>query len=420
MASVQDQLLPAIRSLVADLLQEVPGSDRANLNDYLSMAETSPIIGSALQYIGLAGSIGLGEFRHSDPEIQAGTRAQFEGMRGSLALSAEELVGASYGLGNGVASWGVEEFEGSLRLIDIAIVNPRDYSFKGRVGSVESVRYSGSTPAVDVPYGGAEGRIIHVINNRAMAFREPKGIPALKRCLAPWRAWKIVIGEMLVAAQRQATPIIVGYSDSGITVPLLNSAGQPLLNTDGSAQLIQAPAALLEQLKALDNRSVISTDIGNKIESLSQQSNGMFFFEALRYLQQLQLMGLLFPETILTATGVGDSNLNTGHRATLDIVVGALIAQLREAILEGPVRFLITANYGDQDSYGSFELPDPVATAQEKSALLDAIGRAVSTGLLPASDPSVQGRGYELAGLPAPESASLSSRILPADYWRVA
>lgn len=416
-----DKLLPAIKQLIGEMLIEVGGDDPTPTSTYLDMAETSPLIGSALQVITLLAVARLGTYSHPDPDPEAFIRKNFEQMNGSLALSFEELM-SCFALGSAVAQWGVEPRDGATMLIDIQILHPALYTFEGRYGKIENIVFrSGDGADVKIPYDGEDGRIVHVVNGRHLAFRKPRGIPALKRCLAAWKAWKIVIGEMLVAAQRQATPIVVGYSDSGATIPMLDATGQPLLDADGNQVLIPVPTALLNQLESLDNRSVISTDMKNKIETLEQQTSGTFFFEALRLLGQLQLIGLIFPETILTATGTGDSNLNTGQRTTLGLVVESLVDQIKEVILNGPVRWLLFWNYGAVDNFGSF--PSPEADNTDAIALLNALGNGVDRGLFSAADLAVINRGRELAGLPPSEEPSASmGRLLSGlnlNYWQV-
>ena len=387
------------------------------------MATTSPVIGSALQVIALMAVEGLGDYTHPDENIQAFIRTNFEQMAGSLALSIEELMSA-YPLGYAVSQWGIEQRDGQWMLQDIQILHPADYHFEGKRGKIESIKWRGSGDEVAIPYGGEDGRVIHCVNARHLSFRSPTGIATLKRINAAWKAWKIVVGEMLVAAQRQATPILAGYSDSAVSVPLYGPDGRtPLVDeATGEPVVVPAPVALLEQLSNLDNRSVISTDLQNKIEAIASQVGGDFFFKALTYLQQLQLMGLIFPETILTSTGVGDSNLNKGQRTTLGQVIESLLSQIKESLIENCIRWLIYWNFGEQESYGSFVVPEDDDT--NRIELFAALNNAVSSGWFSAADLEVLNKGRELVGLPAkeaidavPEPATMS-RLFSSDYWR--
>lgn len=423
MPAEESPLVPAIKRLIADMLSEIgDNSDRYSLDTYLEIPNTSPIVGPALQVLTLMGVGELGEYTHPDPDSQALIRKSFELMGGSLALSIEELQ-SCFPLGYSVAQWGPLSVNGEWLLDDIQILHPSMYKFEGRRGAIENIVFKGDTE-VRIPYpsrtAGDTARVIHCVNARHLSFRDPVGIPALRRVAPAWEAWKILIAEMLIAGKRQATPIIVGYTDSAVMVPLLNNAGDAVQDADGNPVMIQAPRAMMDQLEGLDNRSVITTDLRNRIEALAQQTNGAIFFEGLKLLQQLQLVGLLMPESILTATGAGDSNLNAGQRSTVKILVRSLINQIKEQILDQPVRWLLTWNKGEPETLGEFVAPEE--NVVDDMALMGALNNAVSTGFFAASDLSVLNRGRELMGLePVENAAAQMSRSLngvPIEYWQ--
>jgi hypothetical protein len=402
MARNSDLLVPAIREFVNSMLLELPKS--GNFETHLTMAATDPVIGSALHFLAIAATQEIGEYHHPDEVVQAGVRSQFEVMSGSLALSFEELVASAYGLGWGVSQWGVEPGPDGVQLIDIQIINPKDYTFRGRNGAIQDILYRSGSYEVAVPYSGPDGRLCHVVNARHLAFRSPRGAASLDRCLAAWKAWKIIMGEMMVAAQRAATPIIIGYSDSDVLVPLLDNAGRPVLDESDRPIRVQAPKALLDQLETLENRSVLSTDARNRIESLHQESSGMFFFEALRLLDRYKLEALLVPATIFEAHGAGDSNLNSGQRVTLDLVIRSLVDQVKEVLLNGPIRFVVEQNYGPQENWGKFVVPEEAESLSDRATLLTAIQGAVTGGLIPASDAAISDRAYQLIGVDPPKN----------------
>ena len=416
-----DTLLPAIRRLVNEMVTELGREDTIPIETYFEMATNSPIIGGALHVISQMAVSMVGEYQHEDERSQELIRKSFEQMKGSLSLSVEELVGATFSFGYGSSNWGVENRESEVLLVDIQIIDPRKYVFEGAMGAIESLKYRGEKGDILIPYPGEQGRIIHCINQRHLAFRDPYGIASLKRAKPAWEAWKIIIAEMLVAAQRQATPIIVGYSDSADTVPLYDAEGELIKDGDGNPVVVEAPKAMLAQLESLDNRSVLSTDLKNRIESLASQASGEFFFGALSILQQYQLMALLFPESILTATGVGDSNLNRGHRTVLTDVVRSLVNQVKEQTLESCVKWLLTWNVGEQENYGYFDEPD--LEQLTKLETLTTLDKAFATGWLPVSNLDAVNKGLNMMGLPEIQHSeapltmgrSLFSNL---DYWK--
>ena len=404
-------LTPAVASLVGDLLVEVNREDANPIADYIEMLQTSPICGPAVDVCNLLALSYVGDYSHPDQKVQAFINSNFEGMRGSLALALSELMSVKF-LGYACSEWGVKRVDAQWKLKAIQILDPRLYRLEGSKGEIKGAVYTGDQGDIHIPYA----RLIHVVNGRALAFGDPYGNAEARRAIASWRAWKIVVSSMLIAAKRQGTPIVAGYAPSEVRVPLLGADGNPLVDALGEQILIPAPEALLGQLENLENNSVISTDIQNRIEAIQQQTSGAFFFEALRYLGQLQLLAFLVPETILTATGIGDSNLNAGQRGVLEISLQTTIDQIKEVLLDKLIRPLIVWNFGDRiTEWGSFVLPEQ--EQGDRIGLLGAINQAVSTGFFSATDMQVINRARGLAGIP-PVNDSLASMSLRSDYQR--
>lgn len=402
MATPKDKLVPAVTSIVSDLLETVRATDDVGFPEYLEIATRSPIVGPILDVLGYVAAASFGEYQHPDEAIATEIRSQFERMNGSLLLSVEEQFSA-FAFGKAVSQWGVETIGGKLQLIDIQILRPDLYSFKGRQGRIEAVTFTGTTPETDIPYGRfPDGRILHTINQRSRSFRDPNGIPTLRRIVDVHRAWKLLMAAFLVAAHRQGTPILAGYVQSGAMSPLYGPDDRPLLDENGNEIRIPAAIAMQRQLEEVENQSTIVTDLANKIESLSQQSNGAIFIEGLKILQQLHFMGLLMPESVLTATGVGDSNLNTGHRSILMLVVRRIVAEIKEGLLEGPIRSIITWQFGEQEDYGSFT--EPSLEDFSAAEYLDRLNNAFTTGWLQTSDLEAINAGRSRLGLSASDS----------------
>jgi len=415
-----DLLLPAIKALISEMVTELAATDQeVPVETYLEMGKNSPVVGPALQVIALLTCLNFGSYTHPDQDAQELVQRNFENMRGSLTLSVEEQSSA-FALGNAVSQWGVEMRDGERALIDIQILEPTMIKFEGKRGAISSVVFDDGVAKTRIPYSGEEGRIIHTFNGRHLAFRDPRGVAALRRAKAPWEAWKILMGETLIAGQRQATPIVVGYSDSAALVPMLDATGAPLRDANNDPVMVPAPKAMLDELTGLSNRSVLSTDLKNRIEALKQETNGAFLLEGIRLCQQLQMMSLIFPETLLLNSGAGDSNLAGNQRLTISLLIEALANTIKEGLLENPVRWLLTWNRGPQESFGSF--PPPPQQDEDRVALLGALASAANNGLFSAADIDVINRARELAGLSlvetAPTREEMSRSLENLHYWR--
>lgn len=401
---IAGKLAAAINELVDDLVRDIERDDRNSIDDYLDMVTTSPIIGPAIEVFTLLLAEYWGDYTNTEETHQAFIRQNFEQMRGSLLLSVSELVSVKP-FGYATSERSVWDKPDGWMLDDIQILHPSHYVFEGtRSEGVTGVKYR-SASGSDIPI--PRDRLVHVVNQRHLAFRRPTGVADCKRAIAAWKAWKIVVNEMLVAGQRQAVPIIVGYTQPG-EVPLYSADGRtPLRDADNNPVTIPATKAMLDQLENIDNRAIVSTDIGNRIEALAQQTDGRFFFEALKILQQMQLLGLLIPGSILTVTGVGDSELNKGQQKTLNSTLRSTKNQIVEEILERVVRPLLLWNYGVQATKDLGNFAEPKIESEDQVALLNAITNAVENptggGFLPADLDTIN-RGRELAGIPSIET----------------
>ena len=405
---IAGKLSAAINELIDDMVRDIGRDDITPIHEYLEMLTTSPIIGAALEIIVLLGLGFWGEYIHPDEKIQAFVRQNFQQMNGSMLLSLSELLSVKP-LGYATSEWSIANKPDGWMLDDIQILHPNYYTFQGTRGQgVTGIKYRASGDEIEIPYD----RLCHVVNQRHLSFRRPTGVADCKRAIAAHKAWKIIINEMLVAGQRQAVPIIVGYSEAG-QVPLYGADGRsPLLDADGNPVTLPATKAMLDQLENIENRAIVSTDIKNRIEALQQQTDGQFFFQALKMLQQMQLLAFLVPESVLAISGAGDSNLNKGHRTTLDSAIRATITQIKEEVLEKVVRPLIAWNFGEKATANLGEFQEPETESDDRVALLSALTNAVEnpngTGFLPADLDTIN-RGRTLAGIPS--VATLPARM---------
>jgi hypothetical protein len=408
----QGQLAPVIASVVGDMIQDLIREDDNPLEDYLLMLETSPVLGAAADASNLMLLQRFGAYTHPDENIQTFIRTNIEQMNGSLNWSIAELSAADF-IGYVCSEWSVVPNAGEWKLDRLQGLDPRKYGFRGTMSGITDLRYQGAAGDIYIPYD----RIVHIVGRRWLSFGDPQGKASCKLAIAAWKAWKIVIAEMLVASQRQGTGLLVGKAPSDKMVPLFDQDGNPLLDENDRPLSKPAPEALLEALDNLDNRTVLATDIENSVEILSQQTREGFFLNILKYLQQLQLLAFLFPESILTTSGVGDSNLNSGQRTTLDLLLDNRAEQIKEAFLESWVRALIIYNFGEQEErYGSF--PTPENNSVDSLALFAALDNAVSHGTFSSQDLDVINKMRELAGLP--EAAAIAQQMsLPRKYWEM-
>ncbi|MCX6294514.1 MAG: hypothetical protein NTX97_00365, partial [Bacteroidetes bacterium] len=252
---------------------------------------------------------------------------------------------------------------------------------------------------IDIPY--AKG--IHIVNGRHLNIgRDPYGFAECKKAYPYWKAKKLVLAAMIISSQRQATPLLVGRTDLESSFELVDSSGNVLIGENGLPIRGRSGDRMKAALEQIENQSVIVIDKNiDEIVAIAQQTDGAFFLNVLRFLNSQILMAFLMPETVITTGSQGasgDSNLNEGHGAILNLVVSSFTQQIKERLIEDVCRFLIFNQFGEQETYGEFKEPEQDKT--DSVALLGAISNAAYTGVLGGTDIEVINRSRDLAGIP--------------------
>ena len=397
---LQGTLSKEVERLTNSIINELSNLDTVGIDEYLLMATTDPICGAGIEVPMLMGALKLGKYHHDDENIQDWTRQNFVNMHGSLQLSFAEMWQAKP-FGHSWSEISVEPKNGSWMLQSIMAVDPRYFRYAGSIGKIKEIRYR-TVPEglIDIPYEKG----IHITNGRHLNIgRDPYGFAECKKAYPYWKAKKLILAAMVIAAQRQATPLLVGKTDLESSFELVDSLGNILLNSETGLPIRgRAGDRMKSALEQIENQSVIVIDKAiDEITAIAQQTDGAFFLNVLRFLNSQILMAFLMPETVITTGSQGasgDSNLNAGHGAILDLVVSSFTQQIKERLIEDVCRFLIFNEFGEQESYGHFQEPEIDST--DNVALLGAIANSATSGVLGGNDLDVINRSRDLAGIP--------------------
>lgn len=418
-------LTPQIEALVNDFIQELSATGREYTPQEYLDALTCPIAKAPITVITLLGLSFFGEYTHKEEKIQIFIRSNFEGMQGSLHTTIQQLMSAIF-MGNSVAEWGIVP-KGKQWVLDrIKILTPGRWSFMGAKGEITQIRYY-STQNIDVPYE----QCLHIVNNPHMAFDDPRGVSDLDGAIAAIKAWNILMSEMLIAGQRQATKQVVGYYDDDAPDTVIKDVeGNPVLDVQGVERTKTAGEQMSEQLSNIENKTSMVTSIRNKVEALDNEVATNFFEQALNICQKAIFMSFLFPETALqVAAAGGDSNLNRGHMSLLETNVKALVDQIKETMLDKLIRPLIVWNFGDRDDWGSFEVE--AGAEEERVALGNLLISAFSNQIFTIDDLEAVNKLREFVGMSKldklpeapqvpPESPPTNTSFsLSTEYWRM-
>lgn len=394
------RLADAVARLAGEMLAEISSDDdRITIPQCLEMITTCPPISAAVEAKVLLGISLWGDYTNANEEQQAFVRENFERMDGTFQNSLAEIYSVS------PIGWVASEIShqlygdapAGLRLQSLQALDPRNYSFRGKRSQIEDVLYqspSGTESAIDY-----KTKILHIVNKPYLAFGDPTGVSDCRIAAASWQAWKIVVNEALLAGQRQATPIIVGISPD-TTVPLLDSNGRPLRNSENQEIRIPATAAMATALEGLNsNAGYLSLQEGSSAGVLNAQTNGQFFMELLEYFQRLMLVSFMVPETLFQVGrgGLGNAGLADSHLDVLMRQLEVTTDQIKDQLKEKVVRPLIEWQYGEQESYGEFSKPEH--GDENRLGLFTALTQAISSGTMSAADIEVVNRHRGLAGI---------------------
>ena len=397
---LQGTLSKEVERLTNSIINELSNLDTIGIDEYLLMLTTDPICGAGVEIPMLMGALKLGEFTHDDQNIQDFVRSNFVNMQGSLQLSFAEMWQAKP-FGHSWSEISCEPKNGSWMLQSIMAVDPRYFRYAGSIGKIDQIRYR-TVPQglVNIPYEKG----LHIVNGRHLNLgRDPYGFAECKKAYPYWKAKKLILAAMVISAQRQAVPLLVGKTDLESSFELVDSFGNILINEETGLPIRgRSGDRMKSALEQIENQSVIVIDKNiDEIVAIAQQTDGAFFLNVLRFLNSQILMAFLMPETVVTTGSQGasgDSNLNAGHGRILELVVSSFTQQIKERLIEDVCRFLITNQFGEQESYGQFKEPEIDKT--DSVPLLAAISSASMSGVLGGNDLEVINRSRGLAGIP--------------------
>jgi hypothetical protein len=427
-------IAPSIEVFVSNFLLEVGPKD-LNIDEAMAALTTCPPLEAAFTTIVLMGVGKFGDYTHPKPKIQGYIRSNFERMDGSFKTAIAQCFLSAW-LGYTCHEISHRQEGKDWMLQSLTFINPARWVFKGRTGGIESIHYFGNVGDLYIPYD----KVLHVIHQQYLALdNSPYGVRK-KSAIAPYRAWKILVAQLTIAAGRQANGLLVGYVDpAGATQPLLDEKGGQVLGTDNEPLMVDPAEDMGRELAAIDGKTYIVTSSTNRIENLKIEPDINFYLGVLKYLHKLMYLSLLFPETMLELVGggSGDSNLHEGQYALLSEWVEQLADQIKEAFLERVVRQLIVWKFGEQDDWGSFPVPE--GEEKQRIELFNAISSALTNQIFTADDLDAINRLRQLAKLPelkeivqptppevpedlptdeAPEPATFSIPM-GVDYWKM-
>ena len=391
-----DRYAPVIEAFYQLYYQEVGPEDKTPIQDYVEMARSHPTAGAAFKILTLQICARFGKYTHPEEGIQKWVRKNLENMRGDFGESVAQAASAVL-TGYSCLEWSLSDTreKGEWWLDTLAIVDPQYYNFEGRLGEVTHVEYYSSLGNVYIPYH----KLVHVVANPELAFNSPYGVSYARSAIAAWRAWKLLVPQLAIAAQRRAGGFLdVAYDEETGPAEVTDEDGN-LLTVSGQIRT-QHPREEAKKIAAgaATNASIVHPK-AFEVNQLKVESGIDDIEKVLAYLDRLIFLSFLVPETAMqtAGNGTGDSNLNAGHVALMEKNITAISDQIEKKVIEGVIRPLVFYQFGDQDDWGGFPVPE--AEPEDTTSLFSAIVSAYQQGFPGVTDLEAINFARSLLGL---------------------
>jgi len=398
-------LSPAVQALVSTWIGVIRQSDQNPVDKYAEMLKESPVASAANDLRTLLGVSMMGKYQHFDENIQEFVLTSINRMDGSWSnVIAEILTFVPFGRSFSEVSYAIKKRKAYLD--KIRTIDPRYYWFEGYSGNIKQVHYLKNTD-IYIPYENG----IHLINQPYLALGgDPYGIATCRKAYPVWQLTKIINACLAIISETQGK-MLVGKTDTAnnSAVMINPDTGSPYLDpVTGEPKLYNQGYVMSKNLAESWTNAFAVIDIADEIFAVANETNGDFWINILSYLESMIMLSWLVPKTVtgMGMSGSGDSNLNSGHRNILELVIKSQMELVGDTLIEKVIRPMIEFNFGEQKDYGIF----PVKTQDNEDAiaLLSVVNNCVTSGTFSGEDLAVVNRMRELAGIVPLESLETS------------
>jgi hypothetical protein len=398
-------LSPAVQALVSTWIGVIRQSDQNPVDKYAEMLKESPVASAANDLRTLLGVSMMGKYQHFDENIQEFVLTSINRMDGSWSnVIAEILTFVPFGRSFSEVSYAIKKRKAYLD--KIRTIDPRYYWFEGYSGNIKQVHYLKNVD-IYIPYENG----IHLINQPYLALGgDPYGVATCRKAYPFWQLTKIINACLAIISETQGK-MLVGKTDTAnnSAVMINPDTGSPYLDpVTGEPKLYNQGYVMSKNLAESRTNAFAVIDIADEIFAVANETNGDFWINILSYLESMIMLSWLVPKTVtgMGMSGSGDSNLNSGHRNILELVIKSQMELVGDTLIEKVIRPMIEFNFGEQKDYGIF----PVKTQDNEDAiaLLSVVNNCVTSGTFSGEDLAVVNRMRELAGIVPLESLETS------------
>lgn len=400
------QLFSSMNSFVAN-------PSTVSVETYKRMIDTDETIGSGIDFLVLCLIARFGEYKHPNKKIEEFVRRAINQMDGSWHENLDEMLSAEWaGFSATEVIWKFDRnFDGAAAWVPRKLVTYQPLTIvfavdqSGNVlpdGIYQYQRYYGQSGlhnnimsdhggfrpdfyasrgdfphpirvGADLTYNVIQidrDKVIHLKSSSTGKFGNPYGRSILRRCYKSWVAKDTALKLWIVAMDRKASPLLIGFAPPNQTV------GNTVDDFGNQTTGIRADQAMANMLKNIHNESALVFP-GKKgeaydLEAIQAQADMTVFKDHIDYDNKAIMRGLLIPPLILGGDGGGSYALGDAHRQIFQQVVDGKLKVYKQGIIEQFIKKVVSYNFPreqwEQDGLGDFILEEFDPDVMEKLA----------------------------------------------------
>jgi len=372
------------------------------LDEYAEVLLLDEVIGFCFKFVELRARQALGKYSHPDDKITEYIQCVFNDMKGSV----EEMVGrfvattSFFGFLTAEIGWkyNTPGYYGHQRLDCLIPHSPLTTRVKGdKDGLMFVVDKSGQTNK-EIPYE----KCLHICNN--LYENDPYGYGTGARTIGLFKVKRTALANAAVNTTNQAQGIWIVRADTSDTVVITDKFGKPLKGADGREMTASAVENAYQQLQSFDKNHYVVLDKKYEINWQPMPVDSAYSLGILDNIDRRLFMTQSVPYLAANegVGGFGHSGVASFQATNLDSHISALIASIRDQIIEKVVKPMLVNNFGitAKDGWGKFDIDrssDDTSAFAKAGLLLQGTG----AGILSTTDISVINAFRSVLDLPS-------------------
>lgn len=179
-------------------------------------------------------------------------------------------------------------------------------------------------------------------------------------------------------------PTLIGYTSPDSTaLPVTDSDGNPIADTNGNTQFVTPEQVLLNALVSVRNGTALALPPGSKVEPLQVESvAGSPFLDAFSY-YNTEITRALLGSTLATGEAKYQSKASSEtHQDALDLLIARGKKTLEQCIRQDLLTHMVRMNYGDKAVKLTPKVSLTDTQPQDFAVNATAVGTLFSSGYL--------------------------------------